>query len=157
MPWLLMTWRRKSPGHQQPWYWPSKNTTFYCQQAVFPKSRQQVCFVRRRIQMSDVEFVKIISIWCLSVQFGRRSMKSIREDWAGEGLIQNQVSNNNTYIFRTGHIYITYEYIPSQICTLIHSICVYHIPVEITIFTLLRVWEDTTSEKFQTLSLWHFR
>ena len=47
---------------------------------VVPKSRQHVCFVRRRIQMSDVEFVKIISIWCLSVQFGRRSMKSIRED-----------------------------------------------------------------------------
>ena len=48
--------------------------------SVFPKSRQHVCFVRRRIQMSDVGFVKIISIWCLSVQFGRRSMKSIRED-----------------------------------------------------------------------------
>ena len=30
--------------------------------------------------MSDVGFVKSISIWCLSVQFGRRSMKSIRED-----------------------------------------------------------------------------
>ena len=50
--------------------------------AVFPKSRQHVCFVRRRIQMSDVGFVKIISIWCLSAQFGRRSMKSIREDCA---------------------------------------------------------------------------
>ena len=37
-------------------------------------------FVRRRIQMSDVGFVKIISTWCLSVKFGRRSMKSIRED-----------------------------------------------------------------------------
>ena len=48
--------------------------------AVFPKSCQHVCFVRRRIQMSDVGFVKIISIWCLSVQFGRRSMKFIRED-----------------------------------------------------------------------------
>ena len=47
---------------------------------VFPKSRQHVCFVRRRIQMSDVEFVKIISIWCLSIQFGRHSMKSIQED-----------------------------------------------------------------------------
>ena len=21
--WLLMSWRRKEPGHQQPWYWPS--------------------------------------------------------------------------------------------------------------------------------------
>ena len=21
--WLLMSWRRKDPGHQQPWYWPS--------------------------------------------------------------------------------------------------------------------------------------
>ena len=31
--------------------------------------------------MSDVEFVKIISIWCPSVQFGRRSMKSIQQDW----------------------------------------------------------------------------
>ena len=20
--WLLMSWRRKEPGHQQPWYWP---------------------------------------------------------------------------------------------------------------------------------------
>ena len=57
---------------------------------VFPKSCQHVCFVRRRIQMSDTKFkwfVKIISIWCLSVQFGRRSMKSIREDCKP---IQNQ-------------------------------------------------------------------
>ena len=23
IPWLLMSWRRKEPGHQQPWYWPS--------------------------------------------------------------------------------------------------------------------------------------
>ena len=23
MSWLLMTWRRKSPGHQQPWHWPT--------------------------------------------------------------------------------------------------------------------------------------
>ena len=22
--WLLMSWRRKEPGHQQPWYWPSQ-------------------------------------------------------------------------------------------------------------------------------------
>ena len=22
--WLLMSWRRKEPGHQQPWFWPSK-------------------------------------------------------------------------------------------------------------------------------------
>ena len=21
--WLLMSWRRQEPGHQQPWYWPS--------------------------------------------------------------------------------------------------------------------------------------
>ena len=21
--WLLMSWRHKEPGHQQPWYWPS--------------------------------------------------------------------------------------------------------------------------------------
>ena len=24
IPWPLMTWRRKEPGHQQPWYWPGK-------------------------------------------------------------------------------------------------------------------------------------
>ena len=23
--WLLMSWRRKEPAHQQPWYWPSQN------------------------------------------------------------------------------------------------------------------------------------
>ena len=60
------------------------NSTEKCSQwvtwAVFPKSHQHVCFVRCRIQMSDVGFVKIINIWCLSVQFGRRSMKFIRED-----------------------------------------------------------------------------
>ena len=22
--WLLMSWRHKEPGHQQPWYWPSQ-------------------------------------------------------------------------------------------------------------------------------------
>ena len=54
---------------------------------VFPKSRQHVCFVRRRIQMSDVRFVKIISIWCLSVQFVRRSMKSIREDCIAKNVL----------------------------------------------------------------------
>ena len=21
--WVLMSWQRKEPGHQQPWYWPS--------------------------------------------------------------------------------------------------------------------------------------
>ena len=26
MPWLLMTWRQKEPGHQQPWYWPCSST-----------------------------------------------------------------------------------------------------------------------------------
>ena len=29
IPWLLMSWRRKEPGHQQPWYWlnsPGFNT-----------------------------------------------------------------------------------------------------------------------------------
>ena len=48
--------------------------------SVFPKSRQHVCFVRRRIQMSDVEFVKIISIWCLLSgepdYFGRNKISS---------------------------------------------------------------------------------
>ena len=24
IPWLLMPWRHKEPGHQQPWYWPHK-------------------------------------------------------------------------------------------------------------------------------------
>ena len=28
--WLLMTWRRKEPGHQQAWYWPSVHVIFYC-------------------------------------------------------------------------------------------------------------------------------
>ena len=23
IPWMLITWRGKEPGHQQPWYWPS--------------------------------------------------------------------------------------------------------------------------------------
>ena len=26
IPWLLMAWRRKEPGHQQPWYWPTSST-----------------------------------------------------------------------------------------------------------------------------------
>ena len=48
---------------------------------VFTKSRQHVCHVRRKIQMSDVGFVKIIIIWCLRLPIGRRRVKSIREDW----------------------------------------------------------------------------
>ena len=40
--------------------------------------------------MSDVEFVKIISILCLSVQFGRRSMKSIQEDCNIKGRVGPQ-------------------------------------------------------------------
>ena len=28
--WLLMVWRRKEPGHQQPWYWPCLLTVFHC-------------------------------------------------------------------------------------------------------------------------------
>ena len=50
--------------------------------AVFTKSRQHVCHVRRKIQMSDVGFVKIIIIWCLRLPIGRRRVKSIREDWS---------------------------------------------------------------------------
>ena len=57
--------------------------------------------VRRRIQMSDVEFVKIISIWCLSVQFGRRSMKSIREDWVKASLLATKT-------------YLTYAFVTQQ-------------------------------------------
>ena len=49
--------------------------------AVFMKSRQHVCHVRRKIQMSDVGFVKIIIIWCLRLPIVRRRVKSIREDW----------------------------------------------------------------------------
>ena len=26
--WLLMSWRREEPGHQQPWYWPSYTEIF---------------------------------------------------------------------------------------------------------------------------------
>ena len=59
----------------------SSNGNIFCVTGHLQSSQNHVSFVRRRIQMSDVEFVKIISIWCLSVQFGRRSMKSIREDW----------------------------------------------------------------------------
>ena len=73
-------------GNQTIFYQDKANSIF----AVFPKSRQYVCFVRRRIQMSDVEFVKIVSIWCLSVQCGRRSMKSIPEDWYLTLKIQGQ-------------------------------------------------------------------
>ena len=51
------------------------------QLSVFMKSRQHVCHVRRKIQMSDVGFVKIIIIWCLCLPIGRRRVKSIREDW----------------------------------------------------------------------------
>ena len=28
IPWLLMTWLHKEPGHQQPWYWPSSPKWF---------------------------------------------------------------------------------------------------------------------------------
>ena len=28
-PWLLMTWRLGSPGHQQPWYWVCKRAIFF--------------------------------------------------------------------------------------------------------------------------------
>ena len=31
VPWLLMTWRRMSPGHQQPQYWPSSLRAFHPQ------------------------------------------------------------------------------------------------------------------------------
>ena len=43
-------------------------------------SRNHVCHVRRKIQMSDVGFVKIIIIWCLRLPIGRRRVKSIWED-----------------------------------------------------------------------------
>ena len=49
-------------------------------QAVFTKSRQHVCHVRRKIQMSDVGFVKIIIIWCLGLPIGRHRVKSFQED-----------------------------------------------------------------------------
>ena len=28
IPWLLMTWRREEPGHQQPWYWLNHTRIF---------------------------------------------------------------------------------------------------------------------------------
>ena len=28
VPWLIMTWRHKKPGHQQQWYWPSYHGIF---------------------------------------------------------------------------------------------------------------------------------
>ena len=28
MAWMLMIWRRKEPGHQQPWYWPRSTSIF---------------------------------------------------------------------------------------------------------------------------------
>ena len=31
LPWLLMTWRCKKPGHQQPWYWRSSPRIFWFQ------------------------------------------------------------------------------------------------------------------------------
>ena len=31
IPWLLMSWRRKSPGHQLLWYWPSSPGIFQFQ------------------------------------------------------------------------------------------------------------------------------
>ena len=30
MSWLLMTWRCKEPGHQQPWYWLSSPPKYTC-------------------------------------------------------------------------------------------------------------------------------
>ena len=53
----------------------------YAYGTVFTNSRQHVCHVRRKIQMSDVGFVKIIIIWCLRLPIGRRRVKSIQEDW----------------------------------------------------------------------------
>ena len=32
IPWVLMTWRRKEPGHQQPWYCPSWTGITHCLQ-----------------------------------------------------------------------------------------------------------------------------
>ena len=78
--------------HVSMWYlievgwciWPLLNwVTIDSGSAVFTKSRQHVCHVRRKIQMSDVGFVKIIIIWCLRLPIGRRRVKSIQEDCSG--------------------------------------------------------------------------
>ena len=47
-------------------------------------SQNHVCHVRRKIQMSDVGFVKIIIIWCLCLPIGRHRVKSFREDWRSD-------------------------------------------------------------------------
>ena len=56
-------------------------------------SRNHVCHVRRKIQMSDVGFVKIIIIWCLRLPIGRRRVKSIREDCQPQMSVTGNIGN----------------------------------------------------------------
>ena len=41
--WLLMSWRHKEPGHQQPWYWP--NSTWNISVSVPGGVSEAVCLV----------------------------------------------------------------------------------------------------------------
>ena len=50
IPWLLLTWRQKEPGHQLPWYWPSSTRTLWFQQ----KKRSRASAVMISTQFSQV-------------------------------------------------------------------------------------------------------
>ena len=98
---------------------------------VFTKSRQHVCHVRRKIQMSDVGFVKIIIIWCLRLPIGR--VKSIREDWNAQNDWKTpekkyKIDFKNIFFYSLYHFQVNFQLWGSEMpsCNMIpYQWCVY--------------------------------
>ena len=52
--WLLMTWRLKEPGHQEPWHWPSLSELFLFSALTFKQLGDFLQYGQKVIWFSDV-------------------------------------------------------------------------------------------------------
>ena len=70
IPWLLMSWRRKEPGHQQPWYWSYCPPIFY-----FSIRFVQSSLVQRMAYSSPSHYLNQCSSWTLETAIKIQTLK----------------------------------------------------------------------------------
>ena len=68
--WLLISWRRKVLGHQQPWYWPSCPGVFRFQHLMSdkfncPRNKHRLFFSIYCYFSPFLNFCYICNVWCL--------------------------------------------------------------------------------------------
>ena len=91
IPWLLMSWRRKEPGHQHPWYWPSYPGIFRVPQQTGWQFRWSIEPARLCVKMFiTLKFGRWLALGCF-----RRERKTLYCHLAGLRL--REISQNNIY------------------------------------------------------------